>query len=153
MSAFTGEADVIQEKTDIKKMSANDLKWTFTDLLHWTRVQLDFRTRKADGQSRKQQISQGANDARYLTRGDCYHCIQHSDDYQDDGGQRGSLCQRRLSSRLRSARARRGRTSRGRRLPLCYREWRTGSSLRITAKSTTRSFLRRIRGLDLSFWH
>lgn len=41
----------------------------------------------------------------------------------------------RLSSRLRGAKARSGRASGSCRLSLCYRERRTGSSLRIKAKS------------------
>jgi hypothetical protein len=82
-------------------------------------------------------FSPGANNARDFARHDCGRYIQHNDDLQNDRRQRGSLCQRRLSSRLRSARARGGRASRSRCLPLCYRKWRAGSALRITAKSNS----------------
>jgi len=101
---------------------------------YWTKVQLQFRSKRKIVKTVTIKLT-GVNNARDFDRGDCGRCIQHNDDCQNDRRQRGSLCQRRLSSRLRRASsARCGRTSRRRRMPLCYREWRTGSSLRIKAK-------------------
>ena len=102
---------------------------------YWTTVQLDFRTQNTDNKSGHNKISPGANNARDFARDDSGRYIQHNDDLQNDRRQRGSVCQRRLSSWLRSARARGGRASRSRCLPLCHRKWRAGSALRITAKS------------------